>query len=558
MDKPILNNKTLRYCVIAMLVCAGIVFPFVNNQYLGPLVRGDESYQALSVRFYGDSPLAMLTFYVGNVWCRIFGDTYIMLRTLRSVCFLLPAAMASLYFYRRTRRGGAAALIFAVTTLLTNIADIDIYNWDSGPMPFEAAALISLLAYLHRAARWKIALVGATFAAMVLSRLPSAVVLPLALGVIIYMRKGRPTALRDILIDCGIGLASFALTAFLLILLMKGSVEAYIEAFNTDNIINNHGGDMVRSMIDRTRNYMPYSVVAYAPVMGALLSAVLVSRFKRHKVVMSALTYAFLLTYLIYLQHFMQRNPVGLPMEGVREATVFLLALAIPYFKAFSADKSARWPVSLSVILLFLPAIFFGSDMPVQRFSLAFFLPLASIPISQGVTRGQWRAVMTFYCSLLIVFGVLLADDMRYRYCEMRYSLDMIPRMEHLKALEDEYERWQAVDEDLSHLTSEGADIEFLGSQRFDFEYIYGRSTDKPRYPLHRYVYYDDASDLEIIREYIDGKDAVIVVAHQYLPDDDRKRVDKRTRAFLQSRGFKEAPAGKYPRHYYLFVKNAE
>ena len=63
-----------------LMVMAGIYLAFSGLRYIDP--GQDELYQALCVRGYADAPLAMLTFRIGALWCEIFGDRLLALRSL--------------------------------------------------------------------------------------------------------------------------------------------------------------------------------------------------------------------------------------------------------------------------------------------------------------------------------------------------------------------------------------------------------------------------------------------------------------------------------------------
>lgn len=144
---PQLNHLTHRNLINAVLLLGGVLLPILFLP-IGFDVK-DEFYQALSVRDYTNAPLAPLSFYIGNIWCRIFGETIVNLRILSSLFASTGIAIGCLYLYRKCNCTRLCCLTFLIMNLGTNLST-RIYNWDVGSVPFLMMALVSILLYWEK------------------------------------------------------------------------------------------------------------------------------------------------------------------------------------------------------------------------------------------------------------------------------------------------------------------------------------------------------------------------------------------------------------------------
>lgn len=95
------NSQKANYALAALSVILGSFALFAFNNLSTP--NTDELYQTLSVKHYSDSPLAMLTFWIGNIWTRIFGFSILSLRNLLSTEQLITVGIATYWLWRHTR-----------------------------------------------------------------------------------------------------------------------------------------------------------------------------------------------------------------------------------------------------------------------------------------------------------------------------------------------------------------------------------------------------------------------------------------------------------------------
>ena len=90
----IVSGRRTAALIAAAVLFAVEVLVFVTSSFFDHIIDHDEAYQALNCRFYGDSPMAMLTFAIGHGWTSVFGDTLLSLRLLARLCYLVAGGLS--------------------------------------------------------------------------------------------------------------------------------------------------------------------------------------------------------------------------------------------------------------------------------------------------------------------------------------------------------------------------------------------------------------------------------------------------------------------------------
>ena len=233
----IVSGRRTAALIAAAVLFAVEVLVFVTSSFFDHIIDHDEAYPALNCRFYGDSPMAMLTFAIGHGWTSVFGDTLLSLRLLARLCYLVTVALPLWYFYRKTADAAWTFLLGAFMLALVQADHILFYGWDVGAFPFISALLVGLLCYLDRPTVARATVCGALCALMILSRVTTAVAgIPALFWIIVAGARRSP--------ECGPwrcaggAAVGFAVAALAGMLLLKGSVAGYMAAWNGDTIIS--------------------------------------------------------------------------------------------------------------------------------------------------------------------------------------------------------------------------------------------------------------------------------------------------------------------------------
>lgn len=131
-DKRLHTDRKYAALTILILI-AGCIVGFLGAN-LGMPDPGDESFQALCVADYQNSPIGMLAFYIGHLWQRLTGATVISLRCLASLEMLIAVGLGSFYLYRRSRRAMLSAGVFAICVTIARATAFQLYNGTAVPI----------------------------------------------------------------------------------------------------------------------------------------------------------------------------------------------------------------------------------------------------------------------------------------------------------------------------------------------------------------------------------------------------------------------------------------
>lgn len=225
---------------------------FVGCSFFGKVLNQDECYMYLCCRYYADQPIAMLAFYVGWEWMRLFGDQVISLRLLGVVSYILAALFPVYYFYRRTHNFTWAVFLFTVLLVVIESGRLMFYGWDSGAYVYESALLTVCMFYVDKPSLSKCILTAVILVLMILARIPTAVLgIPVTLWVISCGWKRHRLPVAWLRRAGAYWLLAFVATLIIAVCVMVGTPMAYISSWIPDNIITGHGfRDMLYGYVD--------------------------------------------------------------------------------------------------------------------------------------------------------------------------------------------------------------------------------------------------------------------------------------------------------------------
>ena len=524
-------SRRTSLLISSLAVVAGLVIPFIG---LGTyLYWTDELYQALSVRHYADAPIGMLSFYIGSLWARLFGDSLYSLRVLMVICYQFSIALSCLFLYRRTGQTFLSSLLFMMLCAAARFVSLPLYGWDAGAYPFMTAFAIGVLCYMDRPDLRRIALVGVLTALMALSRMSTLAALPFILAVIIYaVRKSgaSDTQVRKIVIQSAFGLAVFGLTAFAVILLMtSGDPTAYIRAWNPDNIVNRHfdPGYLIWRLQECSRNVF----TAYYPMTLCFAGACVAVAARRRRVMtfaaVSAVCAFLALNYIkFYLNSEVQ--PFGLLQS------FYLLILFLPwlYNLTHSRRVSADVPHLLVVTCCAMLATV-GSDGFVERPMVLSIIPLLCIFTDRRLLR-----LIRVYTAVALVSVLIIAAYTVH--LNMKTATEDLSVYDHLQGLKGDpkhpyIQKLKKINSRIDKIERDGARWAVVGTERYVFDYI---NHDTTSYSMHHFHYLDGPSEMEILGELCKSYDNIILL----------NGYTENSVAFLEANGFRLSESDEFYR----------
>lgn len=487
------------------MLLLGVVLPYIGlgNEFIGR----DEAYQALCVKYYASSPLAMMVFYAGNVWTGIFGDDILSLRHLMVICYQFSIAVSCAYLYYRTRHLLLSSVLFLTMCLGFRYVAMALYGWDSGAYPSMTLFTVTTLIYISAPSVKNVAILGITTGLMVVSRIPTIAALPFIFGIIIYShRDNREKRLRAIALDCTIGLFSFFVTFLALVALMTcGHIDNYTDAWVPDNIINGHfDSDM---LIWRWKDVTRRVITAFYPMMLCFAMAcymVRVRRFLKFNAVICALvcsimSFYFFKTYRLYDEY----------AAGIYES-FFLVVLLLPLLYNMTHATPVKIKAFPMVAILFCSLLAgIGSDGFLER-----PMTVSTIPLLFIFTYGRFRVVAKWFLSfaLLSVFSMyILMIVSNARHLEIRF--DDKPHLTGIKSDTTQggsvVKRFVMIASVIESLRERGTRFACVGTDRYEFDYVFN---DGVEYNLHHFHYFDSEEDIVALESVVGEYDTILII----------------------------------------------
>ncbi|WP_289762950.1 hypothetical protein [uncultured Duncaniella sp.] len=463
-----------------LMVLAGIYLAFSGLRYIDP--GQDELYQALCVRGYADAPLAMLTFRIGALWCEIFGDRLLALRSLMALCHLTSIGLGCTYFYHRTHKIIPCAFLFMLLSGMSTYTAMFIYNWDTGAYPFIVICLLATLYYMSAKTPAAAAFVGISSALMVLSRIPTICILPIFPVIIVRTAlksadkcKASSIITRDILI----GIISFAVTATITIMLMCG-METYIRSWNPGNIITGHtsASDYLGRLVELgIPNLLLWGVTGLLYLASWLIVKFRHTLFDIVASIFSIITATAAASLLI--------NVIDAPTAdfGIAQGTLLITLLYLPLRRRF-IDTSTECPTArLWVIAAFSLVAAVGSNGIAER-PLA--LPL--IPIACAYIYPYMNLTISCYFIILMLLTLKMSLGITRNNRDTHQQSIPVARFEGLKLSRQAMQLWQPVISTVRTLQAEGRTVRFWGLYKYHFQYAFNSDCTR----THNLYHYDE------------------------------------------------------------------
>jgi len=492
--------RTIFRTILAVaFIAAGIYLPFAKLPLTDPWQ--DEFYQALNVRGFDRSPIAMLSFFICHEWCGFFGDTLYNIRVLTVLFLLLSNGLGCLYFYSRTRDGLAGAFLFMTVCAMSTHCTLYHYGWDIGAYPFIVMTLLATLYYVEKGTVSGVVLVGGSTALMVLARIPTLVIMPVLSGIIIWRNcKAGGTAgsvVRPVLRDSFAGILSFAIVAIIVVETTVG-IGRYVSSWTSENIITGHSG--IRPYIDGILSHIAEELGMWAIVALMALAAMAVAHLKsgRYSVILKCSIFiaAFLVSAVLV-------KMMNLPfLFGIATGTLWIMLLYIPVRNVIRGPKIPCPGSFLWIVFCFAMLAGVGSDSILER-------PLACplIPVV-AAELYKFRSGMLRWFLLLVSVLILKINVGALRILAHRnvYTIDQ-PRLEGLYLSAYGYEFISSMKAVSDSVTAEGKSMGYLGLYK---DYHYYMFTDKYTCLIQLYHYDENnPKHLEIAVRELKDEDVV-------------------------------------------------
>lgn len=514
-----------KRCAAFCMVCVGILAMFMGLD-AGACDIGDESYQALCVRHWEQSPLAMLSYFIGHVWTDIFGDDIKNLRGLTYVIMCASVSVGCLYFFHRTRNGFVAAFFFFLCCVGARISEFNLYNWDTGSYLWDALCLVAMLAFTSRPRGYIAVILGALSALMALSRLPLAAetgVIAVAI-ILSCRRKGYGTG--RIVGMLALALAGFMVTVLSVTTLMCGSFGTYLSAFTQDNIITGHSLSDINWFIWRFRALLMRQMLYVSPGIFCFLGALWIVKVRSYKWLYGVFFVLAMVFYCYDLYwEFRDFTSFIWPLVGCFLPFFLIPVLLLPASVAIGKIDGKSVPyLQIWLTLAFVVMLGFGSDTAMERMCGVFALPAAMGWIYPRL-EGKFRDLMKiFFIFAAVVVVALFVTRLHFQHKELRYSIPGLPHNSEVRLPEGQYKFLSSTLPMVEACHDLGMKYTVIGD-RYPFLYIMGDDNGLPLHYYDAHLRSDEAHPYAVaMSPYTSESDAVILAAwpRESLPAVDR------------------------------------
>ena len=490
--------------IFAISACiAAAIVPWFYLPLCEPSLM-DEGYQAVCVANYRQSPLAMLIFYIGNLWTRLCGDGLLSLRQLSCLEGYIAIFIGCFYYWWRVRRVKQAFWLFTLCAVGAALDRHSIYNWDTGAFMFYTIGCVAVLEYIRKPTAVKAMTIGVTTALVFLARFQLIVLAPLlSVGFMVY---GKNNIRRRVCHLCCF-VAGAAVCFVIVTAAMCGSVQEYIGAFQSDNIITGHGLKDLARWCDVLKNNFSDRVIRWAVALVSIPVGWWITVSHGHRRSRFAVGVVVLVVAgwaqgcLATVRSFCQFG-----MEVAMGGLMLFLLLLIPAYNVTHKNRITLplWPLGVLWIWFCVPA--FGSDYWFVRYGAFYLLPLGMAVVYPAVAGHVKlrQLVVNVLCGALIGFCSALAGRFYVAVSNATYSLDEFPKLQGIYSSYDGYISWKRVQRIYELVESTGARIN-LDGYRYAYQYSFQKT---PLSNIQLFHVEDNETNIEGRRKVIGMYDA--------------------------------------------------
>lgn len=440
--KKFVYNHYNALCYIIIIFATFLIF----SNILFFFITGDECYQALSVRQYKDSPLAIGVFYIGHIFTNIFGDSIICLRIISKIAYILTICISCIYLYKRTNNLIISTLTFLICSTCSTIGGFNIFNWDTIAYPFEAVGLLFIIRYISTPSRSNIFWCGMMCGIMTIIRSPLLASTIICLITIILCNKGNYSKIIN---HCIVGLSICIITIIACSIIISGSIVNYIDSFSEDNIINGHGINNLKNIIWKFNHLIPYIIISGFGVTFSFILAWIEPYCKFHKKFFYAASIVCILTtYWLIVRLGAIHYGYDIIIFGMPYPFAFISLTFIPAYNFFINRKKmpSELKISLLATLMFYLLEGFGSDTPYERLNISYIFPI-TLGIIWTSLRHRHRSIFKtwiIFSSLTLPLICMFKVGFTFKY----YTFPNLPpkHFEYLMFPKEEIELWQNLD----------------------------------------------------------------------------------------------------------------
>ncbi len=431
--RKIFGTPLRRGVLASLLALSAVLLPFLLVPF-EDFRLGDEAYQAYCCAHYERAYLGLLSFYIGNVWMKLFGTTYISLRVLMTICYILSAAIGCVYVRAKGFSWLKTSAVFFVGVFGLILSYLPLYGWDSGAYPYTAFGLLATLLYLDRPCIKYAVLMGLAAGLMTASRLPLLLVLPIMAVVVIYASLSQKRLLGENrhlnpLTNIGVILIVACAVFVLLITIIVGHPARYADMVTAENTVAAHNLSDIPWIVDRCVQHAYNAYIMMLPGCVAVLLAAYYAKARKIPILLLSIT--------VLLLYFSIRGAMwNIPdfkqlfwsNSGLVIPAAFIAIFFTPLYKLIGGKAEKKTTItSIAVIVSFGLLQAAGSNSAFERvgWGLALIFAFGVNGMAFGNTRRFTFYFISFTALILAGFFALKLKYLNQNWTEpieLRYA----------------------------------------------------------------------------------------------------------------------------------------
>jgi len=397
--------------------------------------------------------------------------------------------------------------------LIASVGGFDIYNWDTGNYPISAIGLILLLRYTEKKTFTLLLLSSGTIGLMTAFRITNLTIFPIWFIIIWSVNFKLSIKKRIILIAVAVSISMLMWS--LCAIIMADSLQNYVHAFSSENIISGHGTEDLKNWIWRFKTLFPIRSSHWIPFSLCFICACLISKIKYLRSYFNAAAF-----FLCAFSGWIALKITGLildfgsPMFTIGFPIAIILILHIPYKKVcYNINYTAninRNPNTLKLQLFiattFVLLLGLGSDAMFERWNTSFI-----IPITLGII---WNYLDNFDKSIFLqwykysIFTIFTIFTIKYYHTNKEFSdIDItFSQKEHVYVMNEFVDTYQEIDSIINKFPIEDK-FGFWGIHGKPLTYLY---EDSPVFPMQ--LFHPQIKDTLILKNNWDKIDWLFIL----------------------------------------------
>lgn len=423
--------RNARISDILAVVCAILVLAwYVMRPFYACPGHLDESYQALCVTKWLESPLAMFLFWKGHIWTGIFGDSYLSLRFLSCLITVMSISVSCWYLGWRTSSVRNGLWMFVLCGGLGLIETHLMYNWDVGPAFLYSLCAILSVEYIRTGRLWFLIIFAMGGCLLGLSRVQLFVLAPVCLAFVWFTARKRGNPRYAILVY----MVSYVLAFCIVTTVMAGSPQAYFDAFVPENVITGHSVSNLGRFISIPMFFLGmYTAQQFICVVVICLG---VWYFYGSKIPLKNYIMIFIAITAGSVMAIYMDYEFGLECGwGSAGLSLMVFVLLVPVLRNVirgDEDKLHGHTEALTMLWIWFFVPGFGSDNFLSHFNACGLLPVACAVVYRWLTQNQIMLLRGVFIVALVTFGTTIIIRTHNIISYTTVSLAGFPKMQGL------------------------------------------------------------------------------------------------------------------------------